>query len=227
MGGENSKEDQPFTPCQISQLESTFKQNFGEFAQNQQPPSNQITCALKSYLGKPVTFPLYIQAANEIINYHPHKFLQTISSDPPKLVSKLVDMYHSHDDKLVRFLCNSINHDELDFSNKYLHTLWSRIFTNYFLDQPHLHITLDGKTDLLTWSEIFILELNIPDPDRIWKRVYSNMYDGSSWNRFSSKIQDAVIKSSLLLIKSKCGKTFGGYASTPWRPCPNFYGIYD
>ncbi|KAI8926677.1 TLD-domain-containing protein [Entophlyctis helioformis] len=55
-----------------------------------------------------------------------------------------------------------------------------------------------------------------------WDLVFSTKQHGRSWTVFQSAIADP--QATLMLIRDRAGHVFGGFASAPWVPRPQFYG---
>ncbi|RUS70044.1 hypothetical protein EGW08_022193 [Elysia chlorotica] len=79
---------------------------------------------------------------------------------------------------------------------------------------------------ILDFSAVLFLNAALPsDQQTQWKLVYSNALHGHSFGRFLMCITSADMP-TVILIKDKTGRMFGGFAPIPWQTNPKFTGDY-
>ncbi|KXZ42291.1 hypothetical protein GPECTOR_167g172 [Gonium pectorale] len=77
---------------------------------------------------------------------------------------------------------------------------------------------------LLQPAWVWALSCRLPPAQRAeWRLLFSSQRDGKSFNTFFGRVT-AQPGPTLLLLRDKAGRTFGGYASRPWARSGSFYG---
>ncbi|OZJ03063.1 hypothetical protein BZG36_03782 [Bifiguratus adelaidae] len=99
-------------------------------------------------------------------------------------------------------------------------------FRKSHVTSPKILSTTTTFSRLLTPLQYYYLTIHLPH-DCLTTRsphtlIYSSHRDGNSWQIFQHRIENKG--STLIVIKDKDGKVFGGFAHEPWRADPKFYG---
>ncbi|GFO16302.1 tld domain-containing protein 1 [Plakobranchus ocellatus] len=94
--------------------------------------------------------------------------------------------------------------------------------------QPRLPQVRDTNwsrfSTILDFSSVLFLNAALPmELQTQWKLIYSNVLHGHSFSRFLQCVTGAG-QPSVLVVKDKKKRIFGGFASIPWRIGPKFIG---
>ncbi|GFR66003.1 TLD domain-containing protein 1 [Elysia marginata] len=80
---------------------------------------------------------------------------------------------------------------------------------------------------MLDFSSVLFLNAALPSEQQTqWRLVYSNVLHGHSFARFLQCITSADMP-TVLVIRDKSGRMFGGFASIPWQTGPKFTGDHS
>lgn len=94
---------------------------------------------------------------------------------------------------------------------------FSRLVTVY----DYFMLVRQLPPDALSWSDYERSQRRVTK-DLEHQLVFSSKRDGNSWQIFSSRIVHQG--ATLIIIKSKEGAVFGGYADEQWEPVTDWYG---
>jgi len=77
------------------------------------------------------------------------------------------------------------------------------------------------ESDLLQPLDVQFLSSHIHN-NWPWRLAFSTLDQGKSWTAFCSCLNN--LQESIIVIKDHQGHVFGGFASSPWKKSPGFYG---
>ena len=85
----------------------------------------------------------------------------------------------------------------------------------------------DGTSRLLTQEHVRLLSAQLPkEQRRRWRLLFSSARDGTSFTRFIALGARRAPCLVLIREQSASGSVFGGFASEPLQPSPQFGGGY-
>lgn len=218
---------------------STTKNNF-KFDDDLNHLLNSSFNSRKSFLNlKAETFRKYSEVAYSILYSHDKSAFSSQFDDSYALISALSFAFctilksPNCCNRLTALILNDIRNVSISdlqfwFSNSlYFTSIWNIVFENYFFDKiPSIP---QVESSLLTIIDVYLINQSIPTELRSkqnsWDLAFSTKLHGKSWTLFQSKIQQ--VGSTIIIIREKSGKIFGGYASSSWTPKPKFYGTSD
>lgn len=93
-------------------------------------------------------------------------------------------------------------------------------FWGNILKNSKLRDFTDVSPNLLSNAEKFILEIEGSLKSPLWKLTFSTLTNGKAWNSFCQSLE--LSEESVVVIRDKDGKVFGGYKPTPFIASPNF-----